>query len=147
MKDFKLSYASLSSLIDVVNTLLKSGKVYRVQIKEWRETRSLSQNNLLHLWMGELSAFLISKGRKQANPEFCKELMKHTFLGYVEVERVSALTGEVTTHRQLRHTSQLDTGEMFSFMCKVQCWCVDKGLFLTIPESSEFYQLNEKANG
>jgi len=142
MKDFKLTFSSLGWLITELTKLLKNNnKPYRVNVVEWREKRSLSQNAIFHAWVAELSKYLISKGRKDATEEFCKELLKHTFLGYEEVERVNALTGERTIISSLKHTSKLDVGDMTYFMVQCYSWCIDIGLMLPIPEGSEYYKL------
>ena len=109
--------------------------------------RSLSQNALFHKWVNELSVYLIKGGRKDSSPEFCKDLLKHTFLGYEQIERVNAKTGERVTVSQLKHTSELDLGDMNDFMNKCYAWCVDIGLLLTIPHDSEYAMLMEPQNG
>lgn len=142
MKDFKLTLSSLGCLVTELTKLLKnSNKSYRVNVVEWREKRSLSQNALFHVWVGELSNYLISKGRKDAGKEFSKDLLKHTFLGYEDVKRVNALTGEVVFTSTLKQTSKLGVGEMTYFMSQCYSWCLDIGLMLPIPETSEYYQL------
>lgn len=108
--------------------------------------RSLSQNALFHKWVNELSVYLIKGGRKDSSPEFCKDLLKHTFLGYEQIERVNAKTGERVTVSQLKHTSDCDKGEMTHFMNKCYVWCVDIGLLLTIPIDSEYAKLMEHQN-
>ncbi|TGD08911.1 hypothetical protein DXT70_22850 [Escherichia coli] len=57
------------------------------------------------------------------------------------------LTSGCTNQRgagQLRHTSDLDTGEMYVFLCKVEAWAMNIGCHLTIPQSCEFQQLRDK---
>ncbi|EOR7976825.1 DNA base-flipping protein YbcN, partial [Escherichia coli] len=46
--------------------------------------------------------------------------------------------------QSLRHTSDLDTGEMYVFLCKVEAWAMNIGCHLTIPQSCEFQQLRDK---
>lgn len=143
VKDFKLTLSSVGCFVQELTKLLHSNpnKLYRVNVVEWREKRTLSQNSLFHLWMSTLSKSLIDKGRSDATPEFCKDLMKHTFLGYKRVERVNAVTGEKQTIDSLKHTSKTDVGEMTYFMDQVYAWCADKGIFLEIPEDSEYNKL------
>ena len=145
MHEFKLTLSSLGWLITELTKLLQStNKTYRVSVKEWRESRSLNQNALFHKWVGELSKYLIAGGRADSSPKFCKELLKHTFLGYEQVERVNAKTGERVAISSLKHTSDCDTGEMTHFMNKCYEWCVSIGLLLTIPEDSEYAKLMER---
>jgi len=147
MDDLKLNSQSLSSVISALAKIALSGDSYRVSVKKWRESRTISQNSLLHKWIGELSTYLISSGRKDASPEFCKDLLKHSLLGYEKKIMTDCVTGEKTEISSLRHTSNLDTGEMYHFMCLVDNWCVSIGLMLTVPESSEFKKLKDNENG
>lgn len=134
-------YAKLSELIDT------SGKSYRVTVKEWREKRSISQNNLVHKWFGHISDYLILKGREGCSEGWVKDAMKHTFLGYEMKTKVNVLTGEKTTVSELKHTSELDVGDMTHFMNKVYKWAMDIGCLLPIPEDSEYAQLMRRQEG
>ena len=142
IKDFKLTPSNLDFFTSELSKLLTvKGKALRVNVVEWRDKRSLSQNALFHVWVGELSEFLIKRGRKDASKEFCKDLLKHTFLGYEEKEMTDAVTGDKTVISSLKHTSKLDTGEMTWFMNLCYQWCLEIGLMLTIPEDSEYMKL------
>ena len=135
----------LEDLNACIKTMLELGPV-SVQLKSHTK-RSLSQNALAHKWFGELSAWLISKGKDFATPEWVKAAMKSTFLGYVEVVDTDVITGKKTSRQELRHTSSLDTGEMKLFMDMVYGWALDRGVMLTIPDNSEYKQLNDMENG
>ena len=99
------------------------------------------------MWMAEISRWLISHGREFATHEWCKDAMKHTFLGYEDVFDTDVVTGISTRRQALRHTSKLDTGEMKLFMDLVYAWALDKGLPLTIPEGCQYDELNKRENG
>ena len=119
-----------------------------VQVKlSGRKARSLSQNALSHMWYSEVSRWLIGKGKDFATPEWCKDAMKHTFLGYADVFDTDVVTGISTRRQALRHTSKLGTGEMKLFMDLVYAWALDKGLPLTIPEGCQYDELNKRENG
>lgn len=113
-------------------------------LQPWREKRSLSQNALSHMWYSEISEYLISRGKSFATAAWVKDALKHTYLGYETKDLVDVVTGEITTIQSLRHTSDLDTGEMYIFLCKVEAWAVNIGCHLTIPQSCEFQQLRDK---
>ncbi len=113
-------------------------------LKPWRERRSLSQNALSHMWYSEISEYLISRGKTFATPAWVKDALKHTYLGYETKDLVDVVTGDITTIQSLRHTSDLDTGEMYVFLCKVEAWAVNIGCHLTIPQSCEFQLLRDK---
>lgn len=135
----------LEDLNACIRTMLELGPV-SVQLKSHTK-RSLSQNALAHKWFGELSAWLVSKGKDFATPDWVKAAMKSTFLGYAEVVDTDVITGKKTSRQELRHTSSLDTGEMKLFMDMVYHWALDRGVMLTIPDNSEYKQLNDMENG
>ena len=135
----------LEDLNACIRTMLELGPV-SVQLKSHTK-RSLSQNALAHKWFGELSRWLISKGKDFATPEWVKAAMKSTFLGYVEVIDTDVITGKKTSRQELRHTSSLDTGEMKLFMDMVYHWALDRGMMLTIPEGCEYQKLTKQENG
>lgn len=127
--------------------LLESGDCYRLILKPWRDKRSLSQNALSHVWYEQLSEYLIRRGKTIATKEWVKDAMKHTYLGYEQREMVDVVTGEKTTISSLRHTSDLDTGEMHFFLTQVEGWALNIGCKLTVPADSEYMNLKEKQNG
>ncbi|STH57156.1 DLP12 prophage; DNA base-flipping protein [Escherichia coli] len=63
---------------------------------------------------------------------------------YETKDLVDVVTGDITTIQSLRHTSDLDTGEMYVFLCKVEAWAMNIGCHLTIPPSCEFQLLRDK---
>ena len=135
----------LEDLNSCIKTMLELGPV-SVQLKSHTK-RSLSQNALAHKWFGELSAWLVSKGKDFATPDWVKAAMKSTFLGYVEVIDTDVVTGKKTSRQELRHTSSLDTGEMKLFMDMVYHWALDRGMMLTIPDGCEYQKLIKQENG
>ncbi|ELQ6039748.1 YbcN family protein [Cronobacter sakazakii] len=140
----RLHKSNFAAIGKQLEPLLASGDCFRLIIKPWRESRSLSQNALAHMWFDEISAYLIKRGKSFATPEWVKDALKHSYLGYEEREMTDAITGEKTTIRSLRHTSDLDTGEMHFFLTQVEGWALNIGCGLTIPEDSEYAQLRAK---
>lgn len=137
MKDFKLTLASLGWLVTELTKLLKdSGKTYRVSVKEWRETRSLSQNALYWKWLTEVNSQsnLKVEGSKINGSELWHEVFKKYFCPVKNVTN-----GEKDL--PIQSTKMLDVGEMCFYLNKIEYWCMDKGIKVTIPESSEYYQL------
>jgi hypothetical protein len=140
----KLHAGNFAAIGQHLQPYLNDGQCYRLQLKPWREKRSLSQNSLLHMWLGEISEYLIKSGRTDATPEWVKRNLKKTYLGCEEVTYTDFITGAKETTWEPRHTSHLDTGEMHIFLCKVEAWCSQFGLALTIPSGCEFQQLRDK---
>lgn len=140
----KLHRGNFTAIGQQIQPYLEEGKCFRMVLKPWREKRSLSQNALSHMWYSEISEYLISRGKTFATPAWVKDALKHTYLGYETKDLVDVVTGEITTIQSLRHTSDLDTGEMYIFLCKVEAWAVNIGCHLTIPQSCEFQLLRDK---
>lgn len=143
----RLHRSNFNAVGQQILPMLDSGETYRLIIKPWREKRSLNQNALSHMWYSEISDWLIRRGKDFASPEWVKDAMKHTYLGYVEREMVDVVTGETTVIRSLRHTSDLDTGDMHFYLTQVEGWALSLGCKLTVPADSEYMNLKEKQNG
>lgn len=143
----RLHRSNFSAIGQQILPMLDSGETYRLIIKPWREKRSLNQNALSHMWYSEISDWLIRRGKTFASPEWVKDAMKHTYLGYVEREMVDVVTGETTVIRSLRHTSDLDTGDMHFYLTQVEGWALSLGCKLTVPADSEYMNLKEKQIG
>ncbi|HBZ1547735.1 TPA: hypothetical protein MJG34_24945 [Klebsiella pneumoniae] len=132
----KLHRGNFAAIGQQIQPLLDAGQCFRLQVKPWREKRSLSQNALSHMWYTEISEYLVSSGRTDATPEWV--------IGCEEVTYTDFITGEKTTTWEPRHTSDLDTGEMHIFLTKVEAWCAQFGLALTVPNGCEYQQLQQK---
>ncbi|EAA8947761.1 hypothetical protein B6440_25015 [Salmonella enterica] len=139
----KLHRGNFAAIGQQLQSYLEDGQSFRLILKPWREKRSLSQNSLSHMWYAEISEYLIRRGKSFATPEWVKDALKHTYLGYETKERVNVVSGEITTVQSLRHTSDLDTGDMYIFLCKVEAWAMDIGCHLTIPSDSQYQKLKE----
>ncbi|ECK2143365.1 hypothetical protein FQW43_27370 [Salmonella enterica subsp. enterica serovar Enteritidis] len=140
----KLHRGNFAAIGQQLQSYIEDGQSFRLILKPWREKRSLSQNSLSHMWYAEISEYLIRRGKSFATPEWVKDALKHTYLGYETKERVDVVSGEITIVQSLRHTSDLDTGDMYIFLCKVEAWAMDIGCHLTIPQSCEYQLLRDK---
>ena len=140
----RLHKSNFQAIGKQLQPLLESGECYRLTVKPWRDKRSLSQNSLSHVWYAEISAYLIKRGKSFASPEWVKDAMKHTYLGYADREMVDVVTGAKTTVSRLRHTSDLDTGDMHFYLTRVEGWAREIGCNLTIPNDCEYRKLREK---
>lgn len=146
MQDFCLHKSTLGQFTRLIFDLVSSGKKYRIKLSEWRDQRSIPQNSLQHMWYAELSAYLIKRGKAFATPEWVKDAMKHTYLGYEAREMVDVITGDRTQIQTLRHTSNLDTADMHHYLTQVEGWALNVGCRLTIPADSEYQKLKDKQN-
>lgn len=105
----KLHRGNFAAIGQQIQPLLDAGQYFRLQVKPWREKRSLSQNALSHMWYTEISDYLINSGRTDATPEWVKRNLKKTYLGCEEVTYTDFITGEkkhymgTATYRQSRY--------------------------------------------
>lgn len=89
----KLHSGNFSAIGKLLQEQLESGRPLRLQVKEWREKRSISQNSLSHMWYQEISEYLIASGRTDATPDSVKRNLKKTYLGCEEVTYTDFITG------------------------------------------------------
>jgi len=136
----RLSSENFHAVGDVIRQSLNGGQSFRIRLEPWQEKRSLSQNNMFHGWMRQLSQYLIDHGRPYCSPEWCKEAMKSTFLGFEETEYIDVKSGARIVRERLKRTSTLKSGEMYMFMTQVHGWCLGIGCLLKISENSEYFQ-------
>jgi hypothetical protein len=108
--------------------------------------RSLSQNAFQHMIYGEISKYLISKGRTDWTPEFTKENLKNKFLGWIDKEYVDIVSGQKLVKSVLRKTSTLDKGESFHFTTAILDWSDSIGCYIKIPDDCEYRKLQEQQN-
>ena len=71
----KLHRGNFAAIGQQIQPLLDAGQCFRLQVKPWREKRSLSQNALSHMWYTEISEYLIARGKTFATPEWVKDAM------------------------------------------------------------------------
>lgn len=138
MDDLKLTVTSLKFVWQTLCDLIKNNpdKVYRVSIKEWRERRSLDQNSLYWKWLSEIdkqSHLKVDSGNIKGS-ELWHEVFKKY---YCPVKNIT--NGENSL--PVKSTKMLDVGEMTYYLNKIENWCIDRGIILTIPDSSEYSQL------
>jgi hypothetical protein len=98
---------------------LNLSKIFQVEIKPWKNPRTLDQNALFHGWCKILSDEFGS------DFEDTKEALKHKFLPprYVEMD------GETIEVR--RSTAKLSAAEMWDLCNRIQAWAAsDFGIIL-----------------
>lgn len=140
MKDFKLNFSSLGYFIQEITKLIHSDQLknYRVNIVEWREKRSLSQNAFQHVIYSEISKYLISKGRTDWSEEKVKFEMKNNFLGWKKRECTNVLTGDVIVKEVLISTTSLDVGESCDYTTKILDFSQSIGCTIKIPVNCDY---------
>ncbi len=146
MSDFHLTKSNLGGLVQMLTELLTSGNDYRVSIKQWRESRSLSMNSFQHVIYSKVSKYLISKGRLDWSEEVTKDNLKNKFLGWIDKEYTDIITGEITVKSVLRQTSKLDSGEAYHYTTQLIEWAEFIGCRIEISATGEYKQLMDKQN-
>lgn len=112
--------------------------------------RTVPQNSLFHKWCGEAASFFVRMGKTTfatgaaMNEVNMKRNLKQTFLGEEEIEDIDLRTGEIVKRSELRHTSDLDKGEMQAFMTCVDKWAMEHGIYLSHPEDSVYMQMQRE---
>ena len=142
MNEFKLTLSNLGEVISQLTKILQSSnKTYRVTVKQWKETRSLSQNSLYWKWMAEID--------KQA-PLQCDSKIKGSDL-WAEVFKKYYCPAKIIKNSKaevsVKSTTMLDVGEFTFYLNKIENWCMDRGIKLSVPPDSEYYKLMECQNG
>lgn len=142
MKDFKLNNGTLAALAAEVGRLVTTGKSYRINIVEWREKRSLSQNSLYWKWLAEIDKQnpLVVVNSKDCGAELWHEVFKK----YYCPERIIS---NGNNELKITSTKLLDVGEMHHYLSLIEIWCMNLGFKLTIPADSEYAKLLDQQHG
>ena len=139
MKEFKLAGGNLGLVVsEITKLVLSSTKSFRLTIVEWREKRSLSQNSMMWMWMTEIDK---QKPLKCDTGEFKGSELWHEVFKKYYCDSKQITDGD--NYMVVKTTTLLDVGEMTHYLNKIESWCMDKGIKLTIPEDSEYYKLME----
>ena len=134
MKEFRLSFETLGELITLLTESLKSGKVFRVSITEWRERRSLDQNSLYWKWLKE-----IAEQKPLYSGDYTgAELWHEVFKKYYCPEKVISSD---KAQMKVKSTKLLDVGEMHFYLNKIESFCLNGHVKLTIPDNCQYSEL------
>lgn len=94
-------------------------KPLEVIVRPYKRSRSLAQNNTLHLWVGAIATAYEEAFGDRKSPETFKEYLKGLFLG----EESSEVMGKTVT--TTRHTADLSVVEFRDFLDAVDRWAVE----------------------
>lgn len=106
-------------------------RMAKVELRESRQKRSLSQNAIFHLWVA-----VIAEHFGELDLALMKDELKRLHLG----ERVyySAITGEERT--TINRTRDLSQDEMTDFLTRLKTWAESEyGILLPSPEDREAF--------
>lgn len=133
--------AALDNAVQVMHQMLTDNGWLKVHVTAGN--RSLSQNALYWLWMGQIAAFVNEKRGTEFTTQEMHEWMKHTFLGYDEPKMI----GRAEIPAQLKSTAKLSKNEMFYYMEKIDQYWAQLGCLLITPADSIYAEMREKHEG
>ena len=113
----------------------------------WSDVRTLSQNALSHIWYRDIAKHFKERGKDTfsngdpMNPANMKKNLKNTYLGCESKEYIDLKTGEVTEKLELRHTSDLEKGDMTNYLMLIDAFCKEHTIYISKPEDSEYVQI------
>ena len=141
MIEFKLSSKSIAFVIGELTKLITSGKDYRLNMVEWREKRSLSQNSLYWKWLAEIDKQnpLTLVNSSYNGSELWHEVMKKAYCP-------PSIISNGNTEMEVVSTKMLDVGQMHHYLTQIELWAMNRGFKLTIPVDSEYMKLIESQN-
>ncbi len=99
-------------------------KKWEITVKRHRKRRSLKQNNLMWMWIDEITPY-VSEATGYEKDEI-HELFKQNFLPHIKLEM-----GDLTAERY--STKDLDTKEMSEYCDRIHRWASGFGITLPLP--------------
>jgi len=138
MQELKLTLSNLGEVFNQLTKIAQSKNVaYRLSVKEWKETRSLSQNSMYWAWLGEINKQApLQCDSKISGSEMWHEVFKKYYCPAKVVKSTKATL-------EVKSTKALDVGEMTFYLNKIENWCMDRGIKLSVPPGSEYEKLME----
>lgn len=130
-------------LIETVRDLFSKHGPIDISFKRHKSEQTRSQQNLYWEWMMLLHKHFKKDSKcTEKQKQDMHDLMCHKFLGYV-----GKLVGhtKIVSLRTLTWPAKMDTGEMSSYMKKVEAWSAQHGCRLPVPEDNDYAQYRELA--
>ncbi|SER29869.1 hypothetical protein SAMN05216522_12116 [Rosenbergiella nectarea] len=137
MREFILHETNKSQLWQILKEIISTGKRWRIKISEYREKRSLSQNNLMWKWNAEMAGQLTAVSSESFSEEWVHEWLKEQFCPAKPI----TIMGKTVW---VKSTKLLDVGEMHKYLNDIDVWAHQRGLKLTIPHECEYRELQRK---
>ena len=100
--------------------------------------RSIPQNKTYWMWLEEMAEYINHRNETDFTAQDLHDRMRHQFLGYTDSKKV----GSVEIPAQLRSTTDLTKGEMFTYMNQIDMYCAQSlGFLLTTPGDSMYAKM------
>lgn len=113
-----------------------------VRLEKYVNPASRSQENLFHAWVRILAdKWCAAEGKKATKDEFefTKIFLKNKFLGVANFSFNST-----SFKNQVKSITKLNKGEMCFFMDQIKEMAAEKGIYLPVPDDSEYFALKQK---
>lgn len=110
-------------------------KPLQVSIAEYRMTRSIAQNRLMHQWFNVIADHWLKSTGESFSPAAFKELLKRKFLGF---DLVDLPDGQKVA--QTKRTRDCTTKELTDFLEKIEAWSVIE-IECQLPHPDDYYYL------
>ena len=113
----------------------------------WQNGRTINQNALSHMWYTDIAKHFKDRGKThfdsgdKMNDSNMKDNLKMTYLGCEEKTYIDMKTGEVITTTELRHTSDLEKGDMTNYLMLIDAFCAQYKIYIRKPMDSEYVQI------
>lgn len=137
--ELKVDGVNLGYCLKLISDAVLIGKTLKVEVGEWREKRSLSQNRLYWMWLNEICEQIHKRIGQSHDSETLHEYFKQCYC-----PQKSKLLG--SKEIVIASTTKLDKGEMHFYLNQIEQWCIDRGFRLTTPIDSEYRQIMERQN-
>lgn len=138
MKPVKFTGVAWEVAQKALNYLSDQEGDFQVDIKPYKEERSLDQNGLYWMWL-TIMAKHFSRPGKKITKEDMHDMMRFKFLGLED-----KVVGKTVIEGQLKSTKKLNTGEFSHYLNQIEMWCTDLGLILPVPMGSYYYELKNR---
>jgi hypothetical protein len=126
--------ADKTKAIKVIESLVIE-KPMQVTISEYRMTRSIAQNRLMHQWFNLIAEHWHSSTGESFTPMAFKELLKRKFLGFDLVDLPDS-----QKLAQTKRTRDCNTKELTEFLEKVEAWAATE-INCQLPHPDDYYYL------
>lgn len=144
----QLSKPSLKYVIERLTELADTGKAFQLEITEWRKKGTDQQRKTYWLWMREIADWAKEAGIKQdiyvkgklvARKDWDKDFSHEFIMQYFYPKN------EDGSRYSLKEVLK-DRGEMCALMDRLNAWCAEKGIFLTIPRNHFYWEYKNQSN-
>jgi hypothetical protein len=152
-QEFQLRTANLKIIYDLLEKACESGKVFKLELSEWREKATDTQRGLYWRWMEEIAEWANSCGMKQqiyttdpqGKPRLVGEKPWDKDFSHEFIMQYFYPKGEDGKRMSLTVILK-NRGEMSYLLDRLNPWCLEKGFSLSIP-NRHWYWENKRTNG